>query len=300
MFELTRETLLYILIALSTILVILLVLIFRKRGLLGGRKSDEVPKPPVDETGPTDHDAIKETLKKEKPKEAPSPPAPPQKPEKKEEAPDDEKETEPAESPFPIEPGDMDMPLEGMPQGEAEVGLDLEELEKSMKPKRRAWEEQAPPAPQKRREEREDVGFVDLGEGKGAEEEAPAKEEKKGFMGKIGRGAAKKPEKAGRGRADEEVPEPPARPAARAEPLSTADIMGSPDGFLGHTVAIEGEVKLSSRGPEDSWYMLFDGRGSAVVRSKEEIPYPRARILAKVEKTRLGQVYLEVMSFTKA
>ncbi|MFH0956227.1 MAG: hypothetical protein V1813_00030, partial [Candidatus Aenigmatarchaeota archaeon] len=84
------------------------------------------------------------------------------------------------------------------------------------------------------------------------------------------------------------------------EPLSTADIMGSPEGFRGHTVAIEGDLRLSSRGAEDCWYMIFDGRGSAVVRSKEHIPCPRARILAKVEQTRLGQVYLEVISYEQA
>ncbi|MFH0956747.1 MAG: hypothetical protein V1813_02700, partial [Candidatus Aenigmatarchaeota archaeon] len=157
MFELTKELLTYVLLALSAVLVVLLVLILRKRGLLGGHKKDEVPKPPAAETGPTDHDAIKETLKKEKGKDMPMPsppPAPGKDGGKKMTFPKEEPESSAGESPFPIEPGDEEGLGEELPGGEAEVGVDLEDMEEPVKAKqKKAWDTLRMADPAMRRDE---------------------------------------------------------------------------------------------------------------------------------------------------
>jgi len=94
--------------------------------------------------------------------------------------------------------------------------------------------------------------------------------------------------------------EPPERPEARPSKLAKAgDISSSPDSFLGGVVILEGSIKLSSRGATGSWYVLFDDSGTAVVRSASDIPYESCRLTVKVEKTRLGQTYLEVQKAEK-
>jgi hypothetical protein len=105
---------------------------------------------------------------------------------------------------------------------------------------------------------------------------------------------------------EEEVPpKPPAQAPAPPEPpkpkeeapsakTSTSEIAESPQTFSGKMIMVEGNIRLSSRGKDDLWYVLFDESGSAVVRSKEEIPYERCRLVVTVNQTRLGQTYLEV------
>jgi hypothetical protein len=82
-------------------------------------------------------------------------------------------------------------------------------------------------------------------------------------------------------------------------PVDSAMITKDSKAFLGQTVAIEGDLQLSSKGKDDVWYVLFNKTGSSVVMSKKEIPLKRCRLFAKVEKTRLGQIYLNVTRYEK-
>ena len=79
-----------------------------------------------------------------------------------------------------------------------------------------------------------------------------------------------------------------------------SEIAKAPDSFFGKTVMLEGDIHMSSKGVEDFWYVLFDDSGSSVVRSKQEIPFDKARVSGTVQKTRLGQVYLDVVKFEKS
>jgi cell division septation protein DedD len=113
-----------------------------------------------------------------------------------------------------------------------------------------------------------------------------------------------KPAKAEKAPSPEKKPEkryePPERPEARPSRLTrTGDISASPDSFIGEVVTLEGSIKLSSRGATGSWYVLFDESGTAVVRSASDIPYESCRLTVKVEKTRLGQTYLDVQKAEK-
>jgi len=80
-------------------------------------------------------------------------------------------------------------------------------------------------------------------------------------------------------------------------PVDSATIAKDPKSFIGQTVAIEGDLQLSSKGKDDVWYILFNKTGSSVVMSREEIPVKRCRLFAKVEKTRMGQIYLNVTRY---
>jgi hypothetical protein len=82
-------------------------------------------------------------------------------------------------------------------------------------------------------------------------------------------------------------------------PVGSAEIVKDPKSFVGQTVSVQGDVQLSSKGAEDAWYVLFDKSGSSVLRSKEEIPLKRCKVTAKVEKTKLGQIYLDVIRYEK-
>ena len=99
----------------------------------------------------------------------------------------------------------------------------------------------------------------------------------------------------------DEVPEPreEERPAVSKAKVSTAQIAEAPEEFHGKAVTIDGSIKLSSKGKNDAWYVLFDSSGSAVIRSRDEIPFDKVRVTAKVEKTKLGQTYLDVRKFEK-
>jgi hypothetical protein len=78
-------------------------------------------------------------------------------------------------------------------------------------------------------------------------------------------------------------------------PVESIEIAKDPKSFIGQSVSVEGELHLSSKGDEDAWYVLFDKSGSSIVRSKEEIPLKKCRITARVQKTKLGQIYLDVI-----
>ncbi len=80
-------------------------------------------------------------------------------------------------------------------------------------------------------------------------------------------------------------------------PVESAEIAKDPKSFIGQSVSVEGELHLSSKGDEDAWYVLFDKSGSSIVRSREEIPLNRCRITAKVQKTKLGQIYLDAIRY---
>ena len=99
-------------------------------------------------------------------------------------------------------------------------------------------------------------------------------------------------------KAPAQAPAPPGAPEPKVEApgarTSSSEIAESPQNFSGKMVTVEGNIRLSSRGKDDLWYVLFDESGSAVVRSKQEIPYERCRLVATVNQTRLGQTYLEV------
>ncbi len=86
---------------------------------------------------------------------------------------------------------------------------------------------------------------------------------------------------------------------AKAVKASASQIEKSPKSFLGKTVALEGTLRLSSTSRNDTWYVIFDDSGSAVVRSASEIIHEKCRITARVEKTRLGQIYLDVIRTEK-
>ena len=90
-----------------------------------------------------------------------------------------------------------------------------------------------------------------------------------------------------------------AEAVAKAAKAKASQIEKSPKSFQGKTVVLEGSLKLSSSSKNDTWYVIFDDSGSAVVRSASEIPYENSRITARVEKTRLGQVYLDVIRSEK-
>jgi hypothetical protein len=278
--------------------------------------------------------------KKDKKEEVPRPetveePKPPPAPEKKEPppAPPAPKKAEPPPPPAPGAPGppeklpppkleprapfptefEDEEDMEGdelfpMEEGEIEQGMELEEaadMISKQKEKEKAGLPEPPGKPELPRPE------------PSVPEEFPEPEEKIGFVGLEEAGEANMP------KAPEKKELPPAPPAPKkAEPppppapepqktpespkagegkaITTEDIAKSSASLKGQTVAIVGDMKLSSKGADDRWYVLFDNKGTAVVRSKTEIPYVRARILAKVEQTRLGQIYLEVINAGKA
>jgi len=80
---------------------------------------------------------------------------------------------------------------------------------------------------------------------------------------------------------------------------TASQIEKSPKSFQGKAVVLEGSLKPSSTGRNDTWYVIFDDTGSAVVRSASEIPFENCRITARVERTRMGQVYLDVIKSEK-
>lgn len=88
----------------------------------------------------------------------------------------------------------------------------------------------------------------------------------------------------------------PTGPSVKA---NTRELTDNPDSYMGKTVIVEGDLKLSSRGENELWYLIFDDTGNSVVSSKKEIPHEKARIYSEVKKTRLGQIYLDVMKFEK-
>ncbi len=83
-----------------------------------------------------------------------------------------------------------------------------------------------------------------------------------------------------------------------ADAIGTEELFRDEKALVNQTIAIEGELQLSSKGT-DFWYVLFDKDGSAVVRSTKEIKEKKCRLTAKVQKTRLGQLYLDVINFKK-
>ncbi|MBN1896943.1 MAG: hypothetical protein JW789_04450 [Candidatus Aenigmarchaeota archaeon] len=83
-----------------------------------------------------------------------------------------------------------------------------------------------------------------------------------------------------------------------ADTIGTEELFRDEKALVNQTIAIEGELQLSSKGA-DFWYVLFDKDGSAVVRSTKEIKDKKCRLTAKVQKTRLGQLYLDVINFSK-
>ncbi len=308
----SREILLYLLIGMSGVLLVLIVLILRKRGVLKvfGKKKEEgtLPGPGPSETGPTDHDSIKDTIKpKEVKDDVPKPskgspgkqdaqpangdgvPKPPQASKKDSvPVPVPEASKPPAgESPFPIEPGDE---IEG--DNDIERGFELEDAAEMAKDDVPAQPQREIPKPAPAipaEEEAESVGFVKM-DGIDRPEAGSAK--KTGILGRLKKAV---PDKGG---APGEAPAPRV-PEGTEKTITTASITGSPQDFMGQTVAIEGDLKLSSKGSDDVWYVLFDGKGTAVARSRQELPYTRARIIAKVEKTRLGQIYLDIVRHEK-
>ncbi len=100
---------------------------------------------------------------------------------------------------------------------------------------------------------------------------------------------------------EEPAPEKPDKEVAAVSEKSVniSDITESPESFHGKAITVKGNLKLSSEGNGDFWYLLFDDSGSAVVRSTSEIPYEKCTLKAKVEKTNMGQTYLEVQQFDK-
>ncbi|MBN2330215.1 MAG: hypothetical protein JXC85_00190 [Candidatus Aenigmarchaeota archaeon] len=94
--------------------------------------------------------------------------------------------------------------------------------------------------------------------------------------------------------------EKPPEPPSESSIITTADLSQSPKDFIGKSVTMEGIIKLSSRGRNDVWYVLFDDTGSAVVRSRQDIPSDKVRIFAEIKETRLGQTYLDVLKYEDA
>jgi hypothetical protein len=97
--------------------------------------------------------------------------------------------------------------------------------------------------------------------------------------------------------------EPAAKPA-KEEPAAKPDVEGvikaakiaeDPDSFTDSTILVEGVLKPSTEAKNDYWYVLLDDSGSAVLRSNTLLKHEKCRITAKVEKTNLGQTYLEVL-----
>ena len=84
--------------------------------------------------------------------------------------------------------------------------------------------------------------------------------------------------------------------AVKGEESKVSEVMGNPEHYMGKPVAITGNVRLSSKGKDDFWYVLFDGTGSAVIRSREKLSSEKCKIHGRVEKTKLGQVFLEVQN----
>jgi hypothetical protein len=79
-----------------------------------------------------------------------------------------------------------------------------------------------------------------------------------------------------------------------------AEFFTTPENFKGRTLSLEGDLSLSSKGDGDFWYVLSNESGSAVARSTNELPEGKVKIVAKVDQTRLGQVYLNVEKATSA
>jgi hypothetical protein len=300
MFPGTREVLLYALGFLVIVMVALVILIMRKRFPLGSifrrGKKEEAPEPrvPDSETGPADTKSIKDRLmsvvpssgKHEEAPEAPEPPEPPS----PEGAPEPPKQSVPVEGAVPV-----------MKEGVIEQGMELKTASDEPEDEGYGLPEEKPtgkvPMP------KPEYMVVDDKKEVKKPEPKPVKEKEL-----VAKGLSKPKEN---GIVAKFVPrkinalEPEAGKEAHptnmdtSTPVDSAAITKNLDTFLGQTVAIEGDIQLSSKGFEDVWYVLFDKSGSMVVRSEEEIPFKRCRIFARVEKTKLGQLYLDVTRFER-
>jgi len=299
MFGLSREVLMGILAFLAVVLLVVVIFIFRKRSKMKAAESPESDEkrsqpaepekkpdsegPPVSETGPTDTESIKAQVMSTG-----------RKPPKRE-------EDEIPEEPAVIEDSDVQEGLE--PEQVGESGL-LEpfpvkkpEPKPRPKPEPEEKEEEPPPA-------EEDKDFMMMGQ--------YAEPVKKRKVVKVRAGGKLEVRSPGGEEIPEEAIEKAPLAGKQAEPpaeeekeqrktvmVKTYQINESPDSFKGKTVTMEGSLKLSSKGKNDAWYVMFDETGSAVVRSKEEIKFEKCRLTVRVEKTKLGQIYLDVKDFKK-
>jgi len=109
-------------------------------------------------------------------------------------------------------------------------------------------------------------------------------------------------QKSGRQKPDEgfeETRESRAPKAADSKATKISDIVSDPESFTSD-ISVEGNLRLSSAGKDDFWYVIYDGTGSAVARSSDKIPHDRCRLTVTVEKTRIGQTFLQVKGYKKA
>ncbi|UCD02769.1 MAG: hypothetical protein JSV63_03220 [Candidatus Aenigmatarchaeota archaeon] len=302
MFPEIREVLMYLLGILVVVMAILLVLILRKRLFLpslpgkGEPKPEEpqpegpAPEPPEEERGPDDLDAIKKRLGADllpvtRDVGSPEPPVP-----------------EPpgtaifsAQKSVP-QPGPETKVKPVFQDDEIEEGVVLgeQQLEEALKPAEgpeyvpveEPAEEKPEPKPMK---EKELIakGIVKPGEEKGIIARLVPRKAPPVIK-------ALKPEK---GVKPEEAS--PDVAFEKAVTVDSSEISKDTETFLGQTVAIEGEIQLSSKGIDDFWYVFFDKGGSSVVRCKENLPFNKCRLFVKVERTKLGQIYLDVVRYKK-
>ncbi len=223
-------------------------------------------------------DEADESKPEEKPKEGheKAPPVPPEPP-KEEEKPIDE----------PKEPEEKEVPKkETIEEKPAPKEHDVEYVKLD--------DEKKPPAPPEPKIVKEKEVAVKTSEEKPAEKEVTKEAVREDKADKV-----KVIRPSGSSGRSEEFSHKKVKGIETGKPIATAEITKDPGSFIDQTVAVEGELHLSSKGEDDVWYVLFDDSGSSIVMSKEEIPLSRCRIIAKVEKTKLGQIYLNVLRYEK-
>ncbi len=275
------------------------------------KPEEKAEKPPKEgpETGPTDIAAIKASIMaagKEPAKQAAEPEkheAPPaEEPAEKEPEPPPEKKKPKkkkgkAAKPAPAE---EEKPAEPTPEEPAPAAKEPSRKEESIVEdgvELGGKEYMAMPFPEEKRPTKaeEDIEFIGRGEYERPGEEAGAGP----APGPGAETGGEKGAEAGKDKIAEAAMKPVPEPSDTTR-VTAAELSGSPRSFLGKRVSAEGIINLSSKGKDDFWYVLFDDTGSAVVRSKEEIPFDRCVLFAEVKETRLGQTYLDVQRYDSA
>jgi hypothetical protein len=292
MFPEMRDVLLYGLGFLVVVVVILVILILRKRIPLGSifpwgkkepveapKKGDLVPGSPEPGADLADMKSIKERLEGDLPVPGGG---------KEGEGPVEKGDAQPevgTAGSVGVPPVKKDISQDGVVEGGVELGNEGEVPEE--------------------KEPDDSVDFIDIDEEEEDKKPEPEPVKEKELVAR-GVEKAKVPAKPAPGKINALEPkgvktaEPSKSVLDTATIIESEDITKEIDTFLGQAVAVEGDLQLSSKGTDDVWYILFDKSGSSIVRSKEEIKPKHCKLLAKVEKTKLGQVYLDVTRYEKS